>query len=214
MSATSTLNPTARNVTIDGAEQDLVHRLRTGDERAYETLVHHYGGRMLSTARRFLRCDEDAADAVQDAFVAAFRRLDTFGGDSRLSTWLHRIVVNACLMRLRTQSRKPTVSIDELLPQFDNSGHHAERVSRWSQDTSERAAAVEMRTHIRMCIDRLPASYRQILILRDIEELDTQQTADMLGESLSNVKTRLHRARQALRTLLEPAFRTSAAPPP
>jgi len=211
MSATSTLNAPASDVTIPGFEHDLLSRLRAGDERAYDTLVHHYGGRMLSTAKRFFRCEDDAADAVQEAFVAAFRRLDTFGGDSQLYTWLHRIVVNACLMRLRSQSRKPTVSMDELLPKFDSTGHHADRVTAWSAAASEQASTSEMRAYVRACIDRLPESYRQILILRDIEELDTQETADLLGESLANVKTRLHRARQALRTLLEPMFEPEAS---
>jgi len=206
MSATILLNDRPTAVIDDIDEQNLVRRLRAGDERAYEMLVHSYGPRLLSTAKRFLRCEEDAADAVQEAFVAAFRRLDTFGGDSRLYTWLHRIVVNACLMRLRSRSRKPTISMDELLPQFDNTGHHASRVSDWSQDAGERAATAEMRAHVRACIDQLPDAYRQILLLRDIEELDTQETADLLGESLANVKTRLHRARQALRALLAPTF--------
>jgi len=102
----------------DGAEteSDLVARLRAGDEAAYAELVRTQGGRMFAVARRLLRSDDDAADAVQEAFVSAFRAIASFEGGARLSTWLHRIVVNAALMKLRTRARRPEVSIEELLP--------------------------------------------------------------------------------------------------
>jgi len=105
----------------------LLAQLRQGDEAAYEALVREYGGRMLAVARRMLRCEEDARDAVQDAFLQAFRSIDCFRGDSNLGTWLHRIVANAALMKLRSMNRHPVVTIEELWPQFDNSGHHAQR---------------------------------------------------------------------------------------
>jgi len=182
-------------------EHRLVAALRRGDPAAFEDLVRRYGGRMLAVARRMLRVEEDARDAVQEAFVSAFKALDGFAGNARLSTWLHRIVVNAALMRLRRQRRKPEESIDELLPRFDESGAWADDETRATTpaDLLERA---ETRTIVRECIDRLPASYRTILLLRDIEELDTDEAAAALGMSVTAVKTRLHRARQALRTLL------------
>lgn len=205
-SETSSITATARAFGRMNDESNLIERLRNGDKRAFESLVREFGGRMLSTARRFMRCEQDAADAVQEAFINAFRKMETFDGDSRLYTWLHRIVVNACLMKLRSRSRKPAISIDDCLPQFDSNGHHELRVSSWSGDGYQHAAASEMRERVRACIDQLPDSYRQILLLRDIEELGTEETAKLLGESIANVKTRLHRARQALRTLLEPVF--------
>jgi len=91
----------------EGSERDLVSRLRRGDEDAFERLVREHGGRLLAVARRFLREEEEARDAVQECFLSAFRALDRFDQASRLSTWLHRIVINACLMRLRTRRRKP-----------------------------------------------------------------------------------------------------------
>jgi RNA polymerase sigma-70 factor (ECF subfamily) len=168
--------------------------------------VREYGGQLLATARRYLRCEEDCADAVQEAFISAFRAIDCFEGNSRLATWLHRILVNACLMKLRATSRKSAVSIESLLPSFDKSGHHAQPVRAWTQRPEERLMRAEMRALIRRSIDMLPEDYRTILVLRDIEQLSTDETAEVLGTAPGTVKTRLHRARQALRSLLDPHF--------
>src|SRR5262249_60227794 len=110
----------------------LLERIRAGDERACEALVRQHGGRMLVVARRFLQIEEDSADAVQDAFLSAFRSLEGFERNSALGTWLHRILVNVCLRRLRARSRSREVRID-LLPTFDQSGHHRHPV-RASED--------------------------------------------------------------------------------
>ncbi len=187
-------------------EADLVARIRAGDERACETLVRRHAGAMRVVARRFLGCEADSDDAVQDAFMSAFQSLDTFAGNARLATWLHRIVVNHCLMKLRQRKRRRTVSLDGLLPTFDETGHHTRPVTPWAQHPEERLSQAETRAHIRAGINRLPEPYRLVLLLRDIEERDTAETAKLLGISRAAVKTRLHRARQALRTLLEPAF--------
>jgi RNA polymerase sigma-70 factor (ECF subfamily) len=186
------------------AEAQLVARVRAGDGEASAALVWRYGGRMLAVAGRFLRSAEDRDDAVQDAFLAAFRWLDKFEGNSSLGTWLHRIVVNACLKKLSAQSRNRAVPIDDLLPAFDETGHHTQPVRSWEQQAWSRLMREETRIQVRACIHRLPESYRTVLLLRDIEELDTEQTAQQLGITPGAVKTRLHRARQALRTLLAP----------
>ena len=185
-------------------EAQLLAGMRAGDDAAYETLVRRYSGRLLAVARRFLGCDEEAADAVQEAFISAFRAIDRFDGQSTLGTWLHRIVVNACLMKLRSRARRRTVSIDELLPTFDDTGHHVRPIVAWTEDAFAFLSRAETRARVHACIDQLPDDYRTILLLRDIDELDTDQTAELLGISVPAVKTRLHRARQALRTLLEP----------
>jgi RNA polymerase sigma-70 factor, ECF subfamily len=184
----------------------LRRRLQAGDGLAYETLVRRNGGRMLATARRFFAGEQDAADAVQDAFMAAFKAMASFKGDSQLGTWLHRIVVNACLMRRRSQDRHPTVAIDSLLPEFDATGHHRQSIKSFRGSPNDVLATEELRQQVRNGIDRLPAPYREVLTLRDIEEFDTEATAAALGVTPTVVKTRLHRARQALRTLLEPIF--------
>lgn len=191
-------------------EAGLVRALRAGDEAAFEKLVRQYSGAMLRTARRLMRNEDDARDAVQEAFLSAFRSIDRFRAASKLSTWLHRIVVNAALMKLRSRRRKPELSIDELLPKFLPDGHQVRDTLEWSEPYRN----LERReTHalVRQGIDQLPASYRTVLILRDIEELGTEETAKMLEVTPNAVKIRLHRARQALRTLLDPHFRGEAA---
>ena len=190
-----------------GGERKLVSLLRSGDEAAFERLVRDHGGRLLSVARRFLRDEEEARDAVQECFLSAYRALDRFDQGSRLSTWLHRIVVNACLMRLRTRRRKPEASIEELLPQFQADGHQVHQTPEWEGSAETLLSRKETRSIVREAIDRLPDSYRAVLLLRDIEELSTEEAAQSLGVTANAVKIRLHRARQALRGLLEPHFR-------
>jgi RNA polymerase sigma-70 factor (ECF subfamily) len=187
-------------------ETSFLALVRAGDERALEAFVRGHIGRMLAVARRFFRQEHDCTDAVQDAFLSAFRSLDQFQGHATLGTWLHRIVVNACLMKLRRQRRTRTVPLDDLLPDFDESGRHERPLRPWDDQAHNRLARAETRAQVRACIDRLPEPYREIILLRDIEELDTDETARLLGISPGAVKTRLHRARQALRTLLEPLF--------
>ena len=185
-------------------EADLIARVKAGDAAACERLVRTYGGKMLSVARRFLKSDEDAHDAIQDAFISAFRFIGNFEGQSKLSTWLHRIVVTTCLMRIRAERRH--VSIESLLPTYDETGHRTRHVEPWDAGALDHAMTAELRAQVRACIDQLPPRYREVVLLRDIEELDTDETAKLLNCTPGNVKTRLHRARQALRTLLEPAM--------
>jgi RNA polymerase sigma-70 factor, ECF subfamily len=187
-------------------EEGLVSALRAGRDEAYAALVRRYGGRLLAVTRRLLRSEADAEDAVQDAFLAAFRAIDGFEGHSRLSTWLHRIAVNAALMRLRTKRRHPESSIEELLPHFGEDGLHVDQPVDW-RGTDARLERQETREWVRAQIDRLPETYRTALVLRDIEELDTQETADLLGITPNAVKIRLHRARLALRELLDSQMR-------
>ncbi|MBI3864370.1 MAG: sigma-70 family RNA polymerase sigma factor [Planctomycetia bacterium] len=187
-------------------EFDLITALRRDESTAHETFVWRYGGRMLATARRFLRCEQDCHDAVQEAFISAFRAIGDFEGNAKLGTWLHRILVNACLMKLRSRSRRHEVSRGDQLPKFDECGHHRRSISRWHQPVDEHLQCDETRKLVRRCIDMLPDSFRSILLLRDIDELSTEETAATLMISSGAVKTRLHRARQALRTLLEPHF--------
>jgi RNA polymerase sigma-70 factor (ECF subfamily) len=189
----------------------LVARLRAGDADAYERLVREHGGRMLAAARRLLRSEDDARDAVQEAFVAAFRAIDGFAGGARLSTWLHRIVLNAALMKLRSRRRRREEPLEPLLPQFAEDGHFAEPPAAWDAAADELLQRRETRALVRDAIARLPEAYRTVLVLRDLEELGTDEAAAALGVTPNTVKTRLHRARQALRALLA---RDLAAPAP
>jgi RNA polymerase sigma-70 factor (ECF subfamily) len=191
---------------FDGSEAALLSRLRAGDEAAYEQLVREESRHLLVVARRLLRNEEDAQDAVQQAFLSAFRALPSFNGQSRLGTWLHRIVTNAALMKMRTRGRRPEESIEDLLPSFIEDGHHVQQFTTWNVRADTQLLRRETRTHIRLAIARLPDAYRTVLLLRDIEELSTEETAKALGVTTNTVKIRLHRARQALVKLLDPAM--------
>jgi RNA polymerase sigma-70 factor (ECF subfamily) len=184
----------------------LLDALRRGDDAAFEQLVRLHTPMLLALARRLLRSDEDARDALQQAFMSAFRGLPAFNGQSRLATWLHRIVVNVCLMRLRTRSRRPEDAIEDLLPRFLEDGHQAEPAGEWPAAADELLMREETRARVRAAVNQLPETYRTVLVLRDIEELDTEETARALGTTTTAVKTRLHRARQALAKLLDPEF--------
>jgi RNA polymerase sigma-70 factor (ECF subfamily) len=197
---------------LPGAEDHaLLADLRAGREEAFARLLREHGGRMLAVARRLVRDEEDARDAVQEAFVSAFRSLDRFERGSRLSTWLHRIVVNCCLMRLRSRQRRPEESIDDLLPRFLKDGHQEVPAVDWSEPIDALLQRREICTLVRASIDRLPESYRTVLLLRDIGEVSTAEAADLLGITENALKIRLHRARQALRTLLDPHLRGGVA---
>jgi RNA polymerase sigma-70 factor, ECF subfamily len=192
---------------LENSEAALLAQLRAGDEAAFAMLVSEYGGRLLLVTRRILGNEDDARDALQDAFLSAFRSIDRFAGESKLATWLHRIAVNAALAKLRTQKRKPLRSIDDLLPQFIADGHEANPGVEWRLSGAAAAEQQETCRTVRAAIDQLPELYRTVLVLRDIEDVNTEDAAAMLGVTTNVVKTRLHRARQALRTLLDPHFR-------
>lgn len=199
------------SLTDDPPEAELLAGLRAGNGEAYERLVRAYGGRLLAVARRFLSSEDDARDALQEAFLSAFRAIGSFQEGARVSTWLHRIVINAALMKLRSRRRKPEESIDNLLPTFLEDGHREDPGPAWKETAESALQQRETRALVRECIERLPESYRTVLLLRDIEELDTEEAAQLLGISPNAVKIRLHRARQALRTLLDPYFREETA---
>jgi RNA polymerase sigma-70 factor (ECF subfamily) len=188
-------------------EASLVARMQAGNEDAFEACVRTHCGRMLAVASRILANEEDARDALQDAFLVAFQQIGRFEGRSSLGTWLHRIVVNAALQRLRKRHRRAERSIEDLLPHFGDGEHQLDPPVPWKGTSESILHQKESRDLVRRCIDQLPEMYRIILVLRDIEELDTEETARLLDTSPGVVKTRLHRARQALRTLLDPHFR-------
>jgi RNA polymerase sigma-70 factor (ECF subfamily) len=187
----------------------LIDRLRAGDERAYEELVRDLSPRMLAAARRLLGSEAEAEDAVQEAFLSAFKNLDRFKEGSQVGTWIHRILINAALMRLRSRNRRHEASIEDLLPRFDNAGHAENPAQPWNLQGLNSIQADETKRVVRDAIESLPDAYRTVLLLRDIEGLDTEATAEALSITPNAVKTRLHRARQALRTLLDPHFRPS-----
>jgi len=186
-------------------EAALIEKLRDGEDPAFEQMVRKFGGRLLATARRYLGSEDDARDALQDAFLCAFRSIGNFKCNSQLSTWLHRIVINSSLMHLRARKRRPEAEeaqIDKLLSQFEPIGSW---IGEWTGAVPPHISLEisESKAMVRRCIGRLPDSYRIILVLRDIDELSTEEAASILGLTSNAIKVRLHRARLALRVLIE-----------
>lgn len=187
------------------AEQELLAALRAGDDAAYETLVRLEAPRMLAVARRYTRDDNEAREVVQDAFAAAFQALERFEGGARIGTWLHRIVVNTALSRSRARTGRRELSIEDLLPRFTQRGHFLESPAAWRPEAD--LEQEELQRLVRDAIAQLPESFRDVLILRDIEGMDVDAVAARLSLTANAVRIRTHRARQALRTLLDPHFR-------
>jgi len=177
-----------------------------------EALVRANVGWMLALAERLLRDRGLAEDVVQESFLRAFDGLAGFEGRSSLESWLHRITVNTALSKLRQLKRLAEQSIDEHLPEFDR--HDCRIELPWTRLASvdEIMESEDTRRRVYETIGELPDSYRVVLQLRDIEEYDTKEVAALLDISESNVKVRLHRARAALKKLLEPILRAEVSP--
>jgi RNA polymerase sigma-70 factor (ECF subfamily) len=191
-------------------DHDLLQALRRQEPMAAERLVSTYGERAYRLASRITGSGEDAQEVVQDAFWTVIRKIDMFRGESAFGSWLYRIVANAAYQKIRgRQSRRHEISLDEALPMFDERGGYAEPVADWSQAASDPAVQAELRTMLSAAIDELPATYRAVLVLRDIEGRSTEEIARALGLSIAVVKTRAHRARLFLRKRLDHCMTTT-----
>ena len=182
---------------------DLVGALRRGEARAAELLVTRYSERAYCLASRITGNGEDAEEVVQDAFWAVVRKIDSFRGEAAFGSWLHRIVANAAYEKLRRrQRRRQDLSLDEVLPRFDELDHHVAPVADWSANADNPALQAELRTVLAMAIDELPAACRAALLLRVVEGRSSRDIAHALGLSVPVVKTRVHQARLFLRERL------------
>src|SRR3954468_18714817 len=168
----------------------LIERLRTGDDVAFEELVEHHAAPLLAVTRRILRDEEEARDAVQETFVAAFKGIGGFESESRISTWLHRIAVNCALMKLRIRERRRERDVDALLPHFEADGHQDHSSANWPQTAEEILQREQSCALVRQCIDRLPEPYRVVLVLRDIEQLPAEVVAEQLQITRDNLKVK------------------------
>jgi len=191
---------------LSAADPDLllVERLRGGDESAFEALMGRYEGKVYRLAAGMMKNREDALDAVQDAFLSVFRKIDSFKGESAFSTWLYRIALNAVYMRLRSRSRHDrTEPLENHEEDFDPiTGHVRAVIPDWSERADDAVLRKELGGVIRETVASLPDDYRAIFTLRDVEGLSNQQVAEILGLSVAATKTRLHRARLFLRERL------------
>jgi len=198
---------TEKGGTPDGSDETLVTALKAGDEAAYGELITTHGGRMLAAIRRILPNADDAQDALQEAFLSAFKAVERFEGQSRLSTWLHRIAVNSALMRLRSLKRRREQSVESMQPGFTDGGHFLEPPAPWSDSAEATVQREEMRTIVHEAIAGLPETHRNALLLRDIQGLSNEDVARELGVTVNAAKIRVHRARLALRGVLDPHLR-------
>ena len=182
-------------------------RLLGGSPQAFRAIVMLYTPIMQAAARRVLRSDADAQDAVQDAFIAAAGSLKTLRDRASLGPWLRRIAVNQAITRWRKRARAGEESIDELLPQFDDEGWRVTSPAGPASSIEDDLSRADTNAAVRAAIDKLPETHRLVIMLRDIEELTTAEAAERLGIEENALKVRLHRARAALRTLLEPVWK-------
>lgn len=181
--------------------------LRAGDRSTTERFVRQHVGWMLTVANRIVRDEGRAEDVAQNAFAKVFRNLDAFDGRSAVKTWMHRIVVNEALMDLRKIRRRKEDLPGDLLPKFDDQGCRFEEAWTTFETPETLIQQSQTRDMVKTTIGQLPQNYRIVLTLRDIEDMSTAEVAALLELSEANVKVRLHRARAALKKLLEPLIR-------
>jgi RNA polymerase sigma-70 factor (ECF subfamily) len=183
-------------------DEVLVERVRSKDVAAFEELLGRYENKLYRLAMRFVRNENDAQEILQEAFLSAWRNLPGFEGRAQFGSWMYRVTVNAALMFLRARSRHPEVMLDDVEPAIlhkatEQSAHGSSE--DWSQRPDEQLQSEELRRHIQEAADALPEGLRTVFLVRDVEGMSTEETAELLGLSLPAVKTRLHRARLAMR---------------
>lgn len=191
-------------------ESALIQKLRAGDASALEALMSVHAARLYRLAYGITRNDADAEEVVQDVFLTLFRKIESFEGRAALGSWLYRVATNAALIKHRGKRAALEVSLEDQLPTYLADGHReGDRsflLADWSATPEEALLSGEASKTLERALDRLPEHYRAILVLRDVEELANEEVADILGESVPTVKSRLHRARMALREELTRAL--------
>jgi len=186
-------------------EAALVHLARQGDDTAFTALVSRYDRKIFRLAKNITQNDEDAEDVLQDAFLKAYTHLDRFNGDSKFYTWIVRIAVNEALMKLRKRRSDKMVSLDE---EIDTGEEPVTReIAVWDGDPEQKYGQIELRQILDEAVQSLKPAFRSVFHLRDVEELSTEETAELLGLSVPAVKSRLLRARLQLRERLTKVFK-------
>ncbi|MBN64627.1 sigma-70 family RNA polymerase sigma factor [bacterium] len=187
-------------------EVQLVERARAGDLEAFEELLGRHQQRVMRVVLSILKEPMDAEEVAQDVFLTVFEKIDHFRGDSSFSTWLHRVAVNAALMRRRKSKADRSVPLDDVMPSFDERGHLAVDIADWSQQAGDPVLAREAGEVIEAAVEKLDEMYRTVFALRDVQGFSTEETAEILELSVPAVKSRLHRARLFLRRELAEYF--------
>lgn len=186
-------------------ESALVARAREGDAEAFNLLVTHYERKIFRLAKHITQSDEDAEDVLQEAFLKAYEHLPDFQGQSKFYTWIVRIAVNESLMKLRKRKSDRTVPLDEPLDTGEDTVMR--EVAVWDDDPEQRYSRDELAQILDDAVQGLRPAFRTVFVLRDIEELSTEETAEAMGISVPAVKSRLLRARLQLREKLTRQFK-------
>jgi RNA polymerase sigma-70 factor (ECF subfamily) len=186
-------------------ESAVVVQAREGDTEAFGELVRRYEGRIFRLAQHVTQNREDAEDVLQETFMKAYEHLDQFKGDSKFYTWIVRIAVNQALMKLRRRKTDKSVSLDETIDTGEDMV--VREIAAWGEDPEQQLSREELGGILETAIQSLEPLYRSVFVLRDIEELSTEETAEMLGLSVPAVKSRLLRARLQLREKLTRFFK-------
>lgn len=186
-------------------ESALVARAKAGDASAFSELVRHYDRRVFRMAKQITQNDDDAEDVLQEAFLKAYTHLDDFQGNSKFYTWIVRIAVNEALMKLRKRRTDRTVPLDE--PIDTGEDEVLREIAVWDENPEDTYSREELATLLDEAVQSLKPAYRTVFILRDIEELSIEETAEALDLSISAVKSRLLRARLQLREKLTRQFK-------
>ncbi len=187
------------------AEVLMVERAKRGDVGAFGELVTRYERRVYRMARQITQNDEDAEDVLQETFLKAFEHINSFQGQSKFYTWVTRIAVNESLMKLRKRKSDRTVSLDENIETDEEP--IVREIAVWDDTPEQKYSQEEIRVILSKAIDSLKPIFRTVFILRDVEELSTEETAEVLGLSIAAVKSRLLRARLQLREKLTRVFK-------
>jgi len=188
------------------AEEALVRELQAGNMEVFDQLVERFQKKIYALSFNLTRNQMDAQDVTQDVFLTLFRKIHTFQGKSAFSSWVYRITLNAAYMKLRSRKKDKSVSIDELLPNFNKAGFQQEKVQDWSENTESLLFANETRGIIQKAVDQLPEKEKVVFLLRDVEGLSTEKVGEILELTIPAVKSRLHRARLFLRKKLSAFF--------
>ena len=186
-------------------EQALVERAKAGDPEAFSRLVDKYERKIFRLAKHITQNDEDAEDVLQESFLKAYSNLDNFQMQSKFYTWLVRIAVNEALMKLRKRKSDRSVSLDE--PHETEEDTVTREIAVWDDDPEKKFSRDEIHDILQKAVDQLKPAFRTVFVLRDIEEMSTEETAEALGISIPAVKSRLLRARLQLREKLTRLFK-------
>lgn len=189
-------------------DRELLARAQAGDMSAFEALVGRHEDKVYGLALRMTRSEADAAEIAQDTFLSAYQHLAEFRGEAAFGSWVHRIAANNALMRLRRQKVLDIVSDDLAGPEFTDRGSLAEPPeSDWSRRADDQLLDEELGRAIQAATDALPEGYREVFLLKDVEGLSYEEISEMVGISVPAVKSRLHRARLALREAIDAFYK-------